>query len=59
MCTTLMDKVSEESIAGVFLELGIASVKLQQLDVVSAVLNWDEFAISPTTFGKSDCFPGG
>ena len=51
-----MDKISEEILAGVFLELGIASVKLQQLDVVSAVLNRDEFAILPTRFGKSACF---
>ena len=51
-----MDKLGEEIIAGTFLGLGIMSVKTQQLEVVSAVLKGDVFAVLPTGFGKSACF---
>ena len=51
-----MDKLGEEIVAGAFLGLGIMSVKTQQLEVVSAVLKGDIFAVLPTGFGKSACF---
>ena len=51
-----MDKLGEEIVAGAFLGLGIISVKTQQLEVVSAILKGDVFAVLPTGFGKSACF---
>ena len=51
----MYDEVSEDILAGVILELGIACVKPQQLDVISAV--WKRvFTILSTAFGKSVCF---
>ena len=36
--------------------LGLSSVKPEQLEVVSAILNSDVFVILLTGFGKSACF---
>ena len=47
-----MDKLGEEIVAGAFLGLGIMSVKTQQLEVVSAVLKGDVFAVLPTGLEK-------
>ncbi len=39
-----------------FQELGLPSVKPEQLQVVSGILQRDVFAVLPTGFGKSACF---
>lgn len=50
--------ISERVLTKVFRDLGLSSVKPEQLQVVAGILKGDVFAVLPTGFGKSACYHG-
>ncbi len=48
--------ISERVLTKVFRDLGLSSVKPEQLQVVAGILKGDVFAVLPTGFGKSACY---
>ena len=51
-----MSATPQEVIHSVFQQLGFSTVKPEQLQVVTGILERDVFVILPTGFGKSLCF---
>ena len=45
-----------QDLLSVFLELGLPSIKVEQIEVIEGILKRDVFAVLPTGFGKSACF---